>query len=62
MQYRVVLIFPDTESLADFIAQLEVLGEVNGQEYTFVGILSEGQIRTARQLFNAYVRVVRELE
>lgn len=62
MLFRVVLIFPDTESLADFIGYLEVPGEISGKEYTFVGNLTEEQIKDARIRFGAYVRVVRRLE
>ena len=61
MLYRVVLIFPDTESLSGFIEYWQVAGEVDGNEYTYVGNLNEEQIRTAHLLFGAYVRVMREL-
>ena len=62
MLYRAVLIFPDTDSLADFVTYLEMPGEVDGKEYTFVGTLTEEQITTARSIFGAYVRVVRIIE
>ena len=62
MLYRVVLIFPDTVSLAEFVAYLEVPGEVNGREYTFVGNLDEKQIEKARVYFGAYVKVMREAD
>ena len=62
MLYRVVLIFPDTVSLSDFIEYLEVPGEIDGREYTFVGELTEEQIRTARSSFGAYVRVARTID
>jgi len=60
MFYRVVLIFADTERLAGFLEHLQTPGEVYGNDYTFVGILSEEQIRIARQQFGAYVRAARE--
>jgi hypothetical protein len=59
MFYRVVLIFPETKNLSDFIEYLKVPGEVNSSEYTFVGYLTEDQIKIARSTFNAYVRAVR---
>ena len=62
MLYRVVLIFPNTESLADFIEYLELPGEVNSWEYSFVGNLTEEQIEMARASFEAYVRVLRIIE
>ena len=62
MLYRVVLIFPDTKSLADFIEYLKLPGEVDGKEYTFTGNLTEEQIKTARTMFGAYVRLVRIIE
>ena len=62
MLYRVVLIFPDQISLADFILQLEVPGETNNLETAFVSDLDEEQIMTACKSFGAYVRVARELE
>ncbi len=62
MLYRVVLIFPDTERLADFIEHLEVPGEVNNREHAFVGNLNEDQIITACSAFGAYVRVMRIIE
>jgi hypothetical protein len=61
MLYRVVLIFPDTVSLADFVEYLKTPGEVDGREHTFVGNLSEEQIKTARLGFDAYVRVMKEI-
>lgn len=61
MFYRVVVIFPDTNSLADFVEWLESAGEVHGNEYTFVGNLTAAQIKGARD-FGAYVRAARELE
>lgn len=61
MLYRVVLIFPDTEHLSEFIARMELPGEANGRDCTFVGTLDESQIRVARLQFGAYVRVVRVL-
>lgn len=62
MKFRVVLIFPDTTQLAAFLATLELSGEVDGAEYSFVGVLTEEQIRTARLQFQAYVRVLRVVE
>lgn len=62
MLFRVVLIFPDTKRLADFIEYLEVPGEVDGKEYSFVGNLTEEQIKTAQVSFNAYVRLLRIME
>jgi hypothetical protein len=62
MLYRVVLIFPDTKRLADFIGHLEVPGEVDGGLYTFVGNLNEEQIRIACLSFGAYIRVMRIVE
>ena len=62
MHYRVVLIFPDTKSLADFIGYLEVPGEVDASIYTFVGNLTEEQIKMARSSFGAYVRLGRMLD
>ena len=59
MVYRVVLIFADITSLAAFVEQLEISGEVYGNEYTFVGVLTDEQIRIARLEFGAYVRVAR---
>jgi hypothetical protein len=61
MLYRVVLIFPDTDSLAGFVEYLEAPGEVDGREYSFVGNLTEEQITIARLDFGAYVKVIREL-
>ncbi|HEV7331823.1 MAG TPA: hypothetical protein VGN63_12360 [Flavisolibacter sp.] len=62
MLYRAVLIFPDQNSLADFIGQFEVPGETNNLETAFVGNLDEEQIKIACKTFGAYVRVARELE
>ena len=62
MRYRVVLIFADTYNLAAFVEHIEVPGEVSTQEYSFVGNLTEEQIKAARLYFGAYVRVLRELE
>ncbi len=62
MLYRVVLIFPDNERLADFIGHLEVPGEVNTRERTFIGNLNEDQIVTACTVFGAYVKVMRIIE
>ena len=62
MRYRVVLIFPTTARLADFVAYLELPGEVSSWDYSFVGNLTEEQIGTARDSFEAYVRVLRILE
>lgn len=57
-----VLIFADTDSLAAFVEHIEVSGEVSNQEYSFVGNLTEEQIKSARLYFGAYVRVLRKLE
>ena len=62
MFYRVVLIFADTERLAAFVEYLQISGQVYGNEYTFVGVLSEEQIRIARLMFGAYVRLARVSE
>ena len=59
MFYRVILIFADTKDLAAFIEFVQVPGEVHGNEYSFIGILSEQQIRIARLQFGAYVRAAR---
>lgn len=61
MFYRVVVIFPDTNSLAEFVEWLESSGEIFGNEYTFVGNLTAEQIKGARN-FGGYVRAARELE
>ena len=62
MYYRVVLIFADTQSIAAFVEYLQLAGEVYGNEYMFVGTLTEDQIKIARQKFGAYVRVARQSE
>jgi len=62
MLYRVVLIFPDTENLAGFVEHIETSGEVFGNDYTFVGNLTEEQVSFARRHFQAYVRLVRAIE
>jgi hypothetical protein len=59
MLYRVVLIFVDTKSLADFIEQVEEPGEFDGSIYTFAGTLNEEQIAIARKSFGAYMRLLR---
>ena len=59
MFYRVVLIFSDTKNLAAFVEYLLIAGEVYGNDYTFVGFLTEGQIRVARLELGAYVRAAR---
>lgn len=62
MLYRVVLIFPDSKSLADFVEYLKIPGEIDGKEYSFVGNLTGDQIDTARLSFSAYVRLLRTME
>jgi hypothetical protein len=62
MLYKVVLIFPDLEKLADFVGNVEVSGETNNLETAFVGNLTEHLIMIAVKDYSAYVRVMRELE
>ena len=59
MFYRVVLIFADTKDLAAFVDYSRKAGQVYGSDYTFVGVLSEEEIRIAREKFGAYVRVAK---
>lgn len=56
------MIFPDTKSLAGFVQYVQTSGEVEGSECAFVGTLIEAQIDIARLLFDAYVRVIREVK
>jgi hypothetical protein len=62
MLFRVVLIFPDAKSLAGFVEQLEVPGEVDGSIYTFAGTLNEEKVTIARKSFGAYIRLLRLIE
>ena len=59
MFYKAVLIFADTKSLAAFIEHIHLSGAVYGNEYTFVGYLTEEQIRVATREYGAYVRAAR---
>jgi hypothetical protein len=62
MLFRVVLIFPDSQSLAAFVEYLKVPGEVDSRVDAFVGNLNEEQIKIARFEFGAYIRVMRIIE
>jgi len=56
--YRVVLIFPDTISLADFVFEIQIPGiETSLREQSFSGCLTEEQVNRAVHQFGAYVRV-----
>jgi hypothetical protein len=48
MLYRVVLIFPDLEKMADFVGNLEVPGETNNLETALVGNMTENLVMTAQ--------------
>jgi hypothetical protein len=62
MLFRVVLIFPDTQSLAGFVEYLKVPGEIDSRVDAFVGDLDEEQIKIARFKFGAYIRVMRIID
>lgn len=49
---KVVLIFPDTTSIANFILKERVSNsEVNSNEYTLIGVLTDRQIVTAETFY-----------
>jgi hypothetical protein len=60
--YRVVLIFGDTEDLANFLLSEPMRGvETNSVELTLSGILTKKQVDTACKNFGAYIRIFREV-
>jgi hypothetical protein len=60
--FKVVLVFPDSVSLAEFVLQERVKGiETNCSEYLLSGQLTEEQIKKARKIFKAFVRVARKV-
>lgn len=62
MLYRVILIFPNTKGIADFVEKAEAQGEIDGSIYTFTGTLNEEQINMARKSCGAYIRLLRKIE
>jgi len=53
----VVLIFSDTEKMSEFITREAVSNvEANSREGTLVGILSDKQVKTAVEKFDAFVK------
>ena len=60
--FKVVLVFPDSVSLAEFVLQERVKGiETNCSEHLLSGQLTEEQIKKARKIFKAFVRVARKV-
>jgi hypothetical protein len=60
--FKVVLVFPDSVSLAEFVLQERLRGiETNCSEYLLSGQLTEEQIKKARKIFKAFVRVARKV-
>jgi hypothetical protein len=62
MLYRVVLIFPDLEKMADFAGNLEVPGETTNLETALVENMTENIVMTAVKDYDAYVREMQEIE
>jgi hypothetical protein len=60
--FRVLLLFPDQVNLAEFILS-ERLYRVDTKCYTYsmAGVLSEDQIKRARKMHGAYVRLAKKL-
>ena len=60
--YRVVLVFGDTQDLANFLLNEEMRGvETNSFDLTLSGILTKSQIDTACKRYGAYIRAFREI-
>lgn len=54
---KVVLIFPDTENMADFILNQEFqTAEVNSVEQTVTAIVTDLQLEVAQTVYGATVR------
>ena len=62
VMFRVLLLFPDQVDLAEFILS-ERLYRVDTKCYTYsmAGVLSEDQIKRARKMHGAYVRLAKKL-
>ena len=54
---KVVLFFSDTEKMADFVISQKISHvEVDSREGTIIGILSNPQVQSAVELFDAFVK------
>jgi hypothetical protein len=55
---RVVLRFPDTASLTEFLLLYKISGaEINALEHTLTAILTEEQLQIACKKYNALVKL-----
>jgi len=56
---EVVLIFPDVQSMADFIIAEKISkAEADSFEQTVIGAVSEDQIEVAKQVYGAMLKTV----
>lgn len=54
---RVVLLFPDHLSIADFVLSQKLRNpEINSQEQTVTGILTEADIQVAQAIYGAILK------
>jgi hypothetical protein len=56
---EVVLIFPDVQSMADFIVAEKISkAEADSFEQTVIGVVSDDQIEIAKQVYGAMLKTV----